>query len=159
MNNKVIEIFENAMKLEDTGINFFSGLSRKFHKYPNLKLNFEIYAKSKISTKKLISDIIRSLKSQSITVKNTEEYDFQSSEIDIVIDNTDVVGEYSLPEDVLKVAFNYLRSSNNLYNFLRQKINTSQGLDKIIAENKSLLELIKKQIHQYPEEVSFYGYE
>lgn len=159
MNEQILNIFELALKLEDVGINFFSGLSRKFHKNIDLKQNFEIYAKSKISTKKLLNDIVNKIKSHSININYNIDIEYSHEQFDLLLDATDVVGEYSMHSDVLKTAFNYLRLSNNLYNFIIQQFDTIEGLEKIIESNKELLEIVKKHINIYTEEVKFYGYE
>ncbi|GAB1371807.1 hypothetical protein MASR1M45_18690 [Candidatus Kapaibacterium sp.] len=159
MNDIILKNLSLATQLEEQGINFFSGLSRKFHRNIDLKINFETFAKSKIATKQMISDLSKNAATLSFRNSGSTPANLDSAPILSAIEETEVVGEHSLLGDVLITAFNYLRESNKMYQYLSQYIDSPSVFGRIIAENKLIMEVIKKHIHDYTQEYKFYGYE
>lgn len=159
MSELISKAIDTAQIIEGSGINYFSGLARMFSRTPELKSGFEQHAKSKINTKKFFADLAKGVSSHSVSVKNPLVSICNLDQFEELIDETDVVGEHSLPEDLLKTAFKYLRESNRLLVFLKDNLSTTNELGQIINSNKQIIELIKKHIHNYSEEIKFYGYE
>jgi hypothetical protein len=155
----IITSLEVGIRLEDRGINFFSGLSRKFHRITELKLSFESYAKIKIHNKQYLNELLQLAKAKGIIINSDIDLNFNIYNFDKIIDDIEIVGEYSVPEDLLVISFNYLKEANKLYSFLRNIKGQDEFFQKIINENRFLLDLVKKQIHNYSMNFDFYGYE
>lgn len=159
MTEKKIKILETIINAEDTGINFFSKSARRFFRYQELKMYFEVLAKSKVANKQLFQELLSMVKNQSISIKGgiIDSYDFKN--LEKITDDAAIVGDHSLPEDILKVAFLYLRETIKAYSVFISVAGYESRIEKMISESKLVLELVKKHIHLFTEEIQFYGYE
>lgn len=160
MNNNLIKALETSIKLQESGIHFFSKSARRFNRFQDLKLFFETFAKSKVANKHFLNELLGLARNHSLNINASHTFDFDPAPFDKVIDDTLVVGDNSLPEDILKTAFMYLKESIRLINLLKDSLNGYQDeFSRIISESKLIADPVKKHIHMFTEEVKFYGYE
>lgn len=159
MNEQISKAISTAIKAEESGINFFSKSARRLHRYQDLKLQFETFAKSKVANKLFFNELLSLSQNQSLKVSGAFVYDIDLVSLNKVIENTEVVGDHSLPEEILKSAFAYLRETSKLYLSLKVISAYKDDFEKMIVDCKAMFELVKKHIHLFSEEIRFYGYE
>ena len=159
MNEKVIKSLETAVRLEESGIYFFSNAARKFYRISELKNSMETFAKSKVFNRNFFSDLLNQEKKLGLKVNDSGFESVDLSKFGVILEDISVVGENSMPVDVLNSAFNYILESARFFSSMKKTLGYSVQFDKIINENKIIFELIKKHIHNFTVEVYFYGYE
>ncbi|MDX9790801.1 MAG: hypothetical protein WC313_01555 [Candidatus Kapaibacterium sp.] len=158
MSELIIKAIEMAAVLEEKGVNFFSKASRRLHKYHDIKLYFETYAKALVGNKHFFNDLLEISKNSGLKTKSDFTYtDF--SRLEKMLDDISVVGEHSLPQEILNQAFAYLTESLRLHIALKGHANFEPIFDKIIAENKLVLDLVRKYLHTFTTEYKFDGYQ
>jgi rubrerythrin len=159
MNEQINKALSTAIKAEESGINFFSKSARRLHRYQDLKLQFETFAKSKVANKLFFNELLALSQNQSLKVSGAFIYEIDLPSLNKVIENTEVVGDHSLPEEILKSAFSYLRETSKLYISLKVISPYKEDFEKMIVDCRAMFELVKKHIHLFSEEIRFYGYE
>lgn len=160
MNDKIIKLISLAIRMQESGIHFFSKSARRFHRYDDLKTQFDTIAKSKVANKHFFVELLALARNNSLNLSSTNNIDLDIDPIEKIIEDTLVVGDHSLPEEILKSAFMYLRESVRLINILKQCISGYDNeFDNLIVQSKLLSDSVKTHIHLFTEEVRFYGYE
>jgi hypothetical protein len=160
MYENVIKFLEIAKSLQESGVHFFSKSARRFHRFDDLKSRFESLAKSKVADKYFINELLSLARQHKLNISKDITFDFDNKSAEAIIEETLVVGDHSLQEDVLKSAFMYLRENIRIVNILKESISGfDDEFSKILTECKVAIELVKSHIHSFTEEVKFYGYE
>ncbi len=160
MNDQIIKLISTAIRMQESGIHFFSKSSRRFHRDNDLKTRFDIIAKSKVANKHFFIELLSFAKNNSLNLIYSNMIEFDIDPIEKVIEDTLVVGDNSMPEEILKSAFMYLRENVRLITALKQNISGyNHEFDNIIDQSKVLSESVRDHIHLFTEEVRFYGYE
>ncbi|MBX3044558.1 MAG: hypothetical protein KIT33_09995 [Candidatus Kapabacteria bacterium] len=159
MNDKILKFLEKSLKIEDSGVNFFSKSARRFSRISELKVYFETFARTKVSHKAFMHELTSNYKNHQLKIKKDTISDFDISGLESLLDDVSVVGDHSLPEDILKSAFNYLNITIKLYSKLSATFGFDESFNKMSAESKLVFDVVKKHIHEFTEEIRFYGYE
>ena len=159
MNEQINKALSTAIKAEESGINFFSKSARRLHRYQDLKLKFETFAKTKVANKLFLNELLALSQNQSLKVSENYAYDIDLVSLNKVIENTEVVGDHSLPEEILKSAFSYLRETSKMYLSLKVISNYKDEFERMLVDCRTMFELVKTHIHLFSEEIRFYGYE
>ncbi len=130
------EVIEIAIRAEELGINFYSGLARKFTKRPDIKEMFELLAKDEVEHKRNFSGLASTLADGDVELNEDDMIYLKGVDISKHFNQMDSLDDNLNPVEVMNIVLEFEKESVLYYNHIRDMVGANDTIDSIIDKEK-----------------------